>query len=247
MDDTVSDELALQAYEGLYGRFPDKRMRVAYSGRFKHCGANVTSTATTITFKLSKEYLELGDELKIGVMQYLLTRLNKTKKTTREMELYHSFLKKLGDYQTGSGGNMTDDELRASFDKINATYFDNYMLAPNIEWGGDSRQRLGHYSFSNDTITMSTSMRGAGELLDYVMYHELLHKKHKFEHKNGRTRSHTTVFRTDERKFVLSTGEEPEKALTNYLRGIGPRKTKKIIVRKKKKSKGPLQRLLDYF
>lgn len=244
----MSDELALQAYEGLFEKFPNKKLRMEYSGHFKHCGANVTSTAIAITFKLSKEYLELGDELKIGVMQYLLTRLYKSKKTTLEMELYHTFLKKLGDYQTGGGGNIADEELKASFDKINATYFDNYMLAPNIVWGGDSRQRLGHYNFSDDTITMSTSMQGAGEFLDYVMYHELLHKKHKFEHKNGRTRSHTPAFRADERKFVMSNGEEPEKALTRYLHGLGRQtRTKKIIVRKKKKSKNALQRLLDYF
>ncbi|MBR9702844.1 M48 family metallopeptidase [Candidatus Woesearchaeota archaeon] len=163
------------------------------------------------------------------------------------MDLYHTFLKKLGDYQTGSGGHIADEELQVSFDKVNAEYFDDYMLAPNITWGGDSIQHLGHYSFTDDTITMSKSMSGAGELLDYVMYHELLHKKHKFEHKNGRTRSHTKAFRTDERKFKINNGEEAEKALTKYLQGLGRRPRKKSVRKNKIRNKSAIQKILDFF
>jgi hypothetical protein len=38
-------------------------------------------------------------------------------------------------------------------------------------------------------------------LLDYVMYHEMLHKKHKFYTKNGKSFHHTSDFSKDERKF----------------------------------------------
>jgi hypothetical protein len=34
--------------------------------------------------------------------------------------------------------------------------------------------------------------------LDYLMYHELLHKHHRFHHKNGRSSFHFRDFRNDE-------------------------------------------------
>jgi hypothetical protein len=49
--------------------------------------------------------------------------------------------------------------------------------------------------------------------LDYVMYHELLHKKHSFNVKNGRHQAHTTAFRNDERRFGLDMEQELNKWL----------------------------------
>ena len=39
------------------------------------------------------------------------------------------------------------------------------------------------------------------ELLDYVMYHEMLHKKFKFQSRNGRNVHHSSEFRKMESKF----------------------------------------------
>jgi predicted metal-dependent hydrolase len=38
-------------------------------------------------------------------------------------------------------------------------------------------------------------------LLDYVMYHEMLHQKHGRLYKNGKNQVHTRNFKEDERRF----------------------------------------------
>jgi hypothetical protein len=39
------------------------------------------------------------------------------------------------------------------------------------------------------------------DLLDYVVYHEMLHKKYKFVNKNGRNYHHTGNFKKKEKEF----------------------------------------------
>jgi len=223
-------ELGIQAYEQLFEKTPRKKVIVKYSGRFREYGANITSSPYEIRFGLSKEFLETSDEIRIGVMQYLLCKLYKSKRRTMEMDLYDSFLKNIGEWT--HKGEIEDEELRVSFEKVNKKYFDDYMTTPKICWGRESKTRLGYYSYSTDSITLSTILKGAGDLLDYVMYHELLHKKHKFSMKGNRAHSHTPAFKRDEKKFRMSTGEDPEKALTNYLRN--------------KAQPGLLKKLLDF-
>jgi len=52
--------------------------------------------------------------------------------------------------------------------------------------------------------------------LDLVMHHELLHKKHKFKSKNGRSLYHSPQFKKEEKQF--ENFEEVEKQLQSYLR-----------------------------
>ena len=221
-------ELGIRAYEELFKKTPRKKVSIKYSGRFRDYGANITSSPIEIRFGLSKEFLETSDKIQIGVMQYLLCKLYKSKQRTMEMDLYDSFLRNIGEWT--HKGEIEDEELRQSFERVNQNYFDNYMTTPKIAWGRESKTRLGYYSYSTDSITLSTILRGAGDLLDYVMYHELLHKKHKFSMKGNRAHSHTPAFKRDERKFTMSTGEDPEKALTTYLRSKAkPSLLKKLL------------------
>ena len=230
-------ELAVQAYEGLFGKTPRKKMTIKYSGRFREYGANVSATFTTIEFRLSKEFLETSNEIQIGVMQYLLSKLYKSKKRTMEMDLYDSFLKNIGEWESASTKNIEDEELEESFNRVNERYFNNYMTAPHIKWGRESKSRLGYYAYATDTVTLSTILQGAGDILDYVMYHELLHKKHKYEVKGNRTHSHTPAFRRDERKFKMSDDSDPEKALHKYLVDIA---------KTRRRSKSFVERMLDF-
>ena len=55
--------------------------------------------------------------------------------------------------------------------------------------------------YATDTVTLSKALAHDLELVDYVMYHELLHKKHKFTSKNGKSRHHTKEFRIAEKRY----------------------------------------------
>ena len=92
--------------------------------------------------------------------------------------------------------------LEVSFNRVNETFFNGMLDIPNLQWGSGSTTKLGSYEYGSDTITISTIFTDTKrELLDYVMYHEMLHKKFKFESKNGRTLHHSPEFKRMEAKF----------------------------------------------
>ncbi len=216
------DSLALRAWQGLYDRPPRHWLLLRYSGRFKEFNANVEKRSGRlggpgrILFSLSRAYEEVGEEIRVGVLQHLLNRLRRTSVATDEIGLYNAFIRKLADYVETT---RTDPLLRRRFDELNHRFFDGYMLTPNLVWGRPATRTLGHYAFATDTITLSPVLRREPELLDYVLYHEMLHKKHKFsETRSGRTRSHTKAFREEERRFRLADGSDPETRLVAFLR-----------------------------
>ena len=72
---------------------------------------------------------------------------------------------------------------------------------PNLKWN-QSSTKLGSYDYGSDTITITTMLKDAEQdMIDYVMYQEVLHKKHKFSSKKGRTHYHTKEFRQMEQAF----------------------------------------------
>lgn len=112
-------------------------------------------------------------------------------------------------------------DLNASFDRVNSRYFDGSMPRPRLTWGSAfTTRKLGHYQRTNDTVQISASMdqQHVPQLaLDFLMYHELLHKKHQTKWKAGRGYAHTPAFRQDERQF--EGYEEAEKMLHEIARG----------------------------
>ena len=205
--------IAEEAFQELY---PDKEMKysisVKYSRQFKPYNANVRRYGNNLVFHLSKDWRKISREIQIGLMQELLTKILKeanaserkrtrsqlTKKTMN-MELYTMFLKNV---HIAVPKTKTDSILEASFNRNNDSFFNGMLDIPNLQWGNDSTSKLGSYEYGSDTITISSIFRFADPvLLDYVMYHEMLHKKFKFESRNGRTLHHSPEFKRMEAKF----------------------------------------------
>lgn len=233
------DDLAHRAFVQLY---PARQLRhdliVRYSGRFKDYNATVTRSSSTITFSLSKQYLETSEEIRIGVMQYLLNRLNKTRVESIEQDLYRKFTAKIQDYAPVTD---IDPELKEVFDHVNKEYFDDFLMVPNLIWGRGINL-LGHYSFGSDTITISRALVEEPELLEFVMYHEMLHKRHGFdESPGGVLRTHTKAFRKDERRFRIPDIERRLEAF------VQRKKREQRLATGIRRRKGPIQRLLHWF
>jgi len=169
---------------------------VKYSGRFSDYNANVTYTPWKMNIKLSKAWRGVDEDIRIGLVQSLLVKVFKSKKykdfnKSNKMELYEMFLKNIGSV---APRKESHPELIESFNRINDEYFYGLMDMPNLLWGKPTLTKLGSYEYGTDTIVMSSSLREAPlEMLDYVMYHESLHKKHKFYHKNGKSYHHTRI------------------------------------------------------
>jgi len=96
-------------------------------------------------------------------------------------------------------------DLERVFDRLNRVYFDNELVRPTITWSQRRTRRiLGHHDSVLETITISKSLDSPDVpkwLLEYVMYHEMLHLKHPARMVNGRRVYHPGAFRADERRF----------------------------------------------
>lgn len=100
-------------------------------------------------------------------------------------------------------GNFYDlDEI---FDDLNSRFFAKKMPKPTLTWStGKTFRIFGHQDAIHNTVVISQTLDDAKVpkfVVEYVLYHELLHIKHPTKVINGRRYSHTPVFRTDERKF----------------------------------------------
>jgi len=193
-------ELVREAFQELY---PDKKLGYSvylrYSRHFKPYNANVKLYNNNLVFHFSKDWKKISKEIQIGLIQELLAKILKDKRKTMNMELYSLFMKNV---HLAVPKTKTDEILEESFNRVNEKYFNGMMDKTNLEWGNESVSKLGSYEYGSDSITISTIFKNANSsLLDYVMYHEMLHKKFKFENKNGRTVHHSPEFKKWEAKF----------------------------------------------
>jgi hypothetical protein len=193
----------------------NRRIHIKYSGHFKGFNANARYNRDMITFNLSRSWKDVDEDIQKGLIQGLIVKIFKLRiNKTSEMELYETFMKGLSKY---AKKHTYDPELEESFVRVNDKMFQGMMDKPNLMFASESFNKLGSYEYSTDTIYMSTIFKDLPlneiKFLDYVLYHELLHKKHSFNIKNGRHHAHTKAFRIDEEKFGVTEHE-----LTAWLR-----------------------------
>ena len=197
--------------EAFDGVCPDKEFiydaKIKYSGRFKGYNANVRLNRFTkeLVFNLSRQWRGVDKNIKIGLIQELMCRMFKKKAKTTNMDLYNIFIKQA---HLAVPKTKTHPILEASFDRINEKFFAGMMDLPNLKIS-EGLRTLGHYDYGTDTVSITKHVLAHQDCLDYVMYHELLHKKHKFKtSKNGRHYHHTSEFRKKEQEFPNATAIE---------------------------------------
>jgi len=108
--------------------------------------------------------------------------------------------------ETTSGigkGNYYDlDEI---FDKLNQEYFEGNMSKPRLFWSDSLTTRIfGHYEIARNRVVISQTLdnfRIPKFVVEYVLYHELLHKLHGVKWVKGKPMVHTPEFRRDEQNF----------------------------------------------
>jgi hypothetical protein len=95
--------------------------------------------------------------------------------------------------------------LDVNFDRLNAEYFAGKLERPRLAWSATrSRRILGRYDATHQTVFVSLffdSPLTPDFVLDYILYHELLHIRHPSRASDCRFINHTPEFRADERKF----------------------------------------------
>ncbi len=212
--------------ESFKGIYPGEHMpyvaRLNYSGRFSDYNANVRLRGSYMTFSLSRKWEGVSREIQIGMIQELLVKLLKKKPaTTIYIDLYNSFVKNI---HIAIPKTETHPVLEESFSRVNERYFFGQIEKPNLRWGSGTTT-LGTYNFKTDRITISRALAEDTQLMDYVMYHEILHKLRKFERKGIKTRYHDAKFRKLEK--VFENREEIEARLKRI-----PKKRPKNTIKK---------------
>ena len=180
--------------------------------------------SSTIRLRSGRIYVRVSDvlthsprEVLYALACILVAKLYR-RKAPREHELtYRSYaahpsvLSLAEDARRGRGYKITTSprgkvyDLTQVFDGLNRRYFGDELHRPILTWSKlRARRILGHHDQVHDTITISRALdtlRIQPFVLEYVLYHEMLHIKHPPSRKGARTIYHSVEFRSDERKF----------------------------------------------
>lgn len=153
-----------------------------------------------------------------SLAQILIRKLFRRKIPVKDLQIYRDYLKQNSIHEktienrrargrkiiTTSKGETYD--LDDIFLFLNQIYFQNALSKPVLTWSAKKTFRiLGHHDSAHKTVAISKSLddrRVPRFVVEYVVYHEMLHIKHPTRHHNGRRYNHTPEFRRDEENFA---------------------------------------------
>jgi hypothetical protein len=157
-------------------------------------------------------------EFHTALAQILIRKLYRRRVSARDLQIYRDYLRQVHIHEktienrrargrkivTTPKGEIYDlDEI---FLFLNQIYFQNSLPKPVLTWSAKKTFRiLGHHDSTHKTIAISKSLddhRVPRYVVEYVVYHEMLHIKHPTVYQNGRRYNHTPAFRRDEENFA---------------------------------------------
>lgn len=96
-------------------------------------------------------------------------------------------------------------DLDAVFEELNARFFHGLMARPQMSWSQTKTRRiLGHYDPAHNAIIISRIFDHPGVpryVLEYIVYHEMLHLKHPVKLRGSRRCVHSPEFQAEEKLF----------------------------------------------
>jgi hypothetical protein len=96
-------------------------------------------------------------------------------------------------------------DLSDLFDRLNRHYFEGKLQRPHIGWSARSwRRQFGCYDPGPNQIVLNRRMDRPGVpqfVVEYVLYHEMLHVKHPTRRSGCSLVSHSPEFRAEEKRF----------------------------------------------
>ena len=96
-------------------------------------------------------------------------------------------------------------DLDAIFEELNTRFFHGLMARPRMSWSQTKTRRiLGHYDPAHNAIIISKIFDHPGVpayVLEYIVYHEMLHLKHPVRLRGSRRCVHSAEFQAEEKLF----------------------------------------------
>ncbi|MBU7042490.1 MAG: M48 family peptidase [Theionarchaea archaeon] len=183
-----------------------------------------TSLKHTIRKRHGKIFVRISDllvdappDVLLAIGRILLAKLNKKRVSKKDRQVYEKYCnsdelqhkvsqilprrRRPVPIISGKHHNLHD-----SFRRVNTTYFNSIMEKPLLTWSSRKAKRtLGKYDPQRDAVIISRMLDSPvipEAFLDFIMYHELLHKKHGIVCNGARHKIHTRAFKKDEQKFA---------------------------------------------
>ena len=209
-----------EIYRHTFARLdPDRRSPEVDVRFYPYIGINHTIRVRNgkVFVRIAEICHDMPMDAQRGLADILVRKLLRKRATHRAAEPYENYVRSLeirerADHSrrtrgrkiiTGAKGEVFDlDEI---FDSVNFWYFGGRISKPTLTWSPrKSFHILGHHDSTHDTISISRSLDSKVVprfVIEYVVFHEMLHIAHPAVHHNGRRYHHTAAFRRDERRF----------------------------------------------
>jgi predicted metal-dependent hydrolase len=222
-----------EAFQTLNGNHPTPEIEVRF---YPYIGIN-----HTIRVRGGKVFVRLAElsesappEIHEALAFILVGKLLRKKILPQTIRRYREFVKtqeiqaKAAENKRAKGRKIITTskgenyDLEKIFHKLNLVYFQNSILKPTLTWSARKTYRiLGHHDATHETIVISKSLDNKAVpkfVVEFVVFHEMLHIFHPTTHRNGRRYNHTAQFRTDEKKFAYF--EEAENWIEQNARNL---------------------------
>jgi len=172
----------------------------------------VTQRGKSVHMRLAEGLIAADDSVLEAIVRAILTR-----QTARDRRQYVGFTE-TGEYrdvvlELELAAEIDADQpqgvahdLTSLFDEVNAAYFGGEMTTPRLAWSDRlTLRRLGYFEPHRDRVVVSRTLdspRVPRFVVEYILYHELLHRKLGATWRGSRSLDHTPEFRCEERKFT---------------------------------------------
>lgn len=180
--------------------------------------------SSTIRLRQGRVYARVSDilsesppEVLYALAWILISKLYKLKSPKEHERVYRQYTsspavldaseatRRVRGYKITSSPRGRVYDLDELFTDLNARYFANALERPLLSWSRRRTRRvLGHHDHVHGAIIISRTLDSARVprfVIEYVLYHEMLHIKHPPRLVRGRTIYHCPKFRDDENRF----------------------------------------------
>lgn len=188
---------------------------------YKHLSHTIRKRNTTIFIRLSDKLYNAPDDILKSITIILLDKLFRVKTSPSLRKSYKHYVnehvlphipaikRKISSDYRPDGKFFNLDTI---FEKINSQYFNSLIKKPAIGWSlKKSFRRLGFYDHERDLLVISRLFdhnRVPQYVVEYIMYHEMLHVLYPVERVNGRRVVHSKQFKKQElifKEYTLAT------------------------------------------
>jgi hypothetical protein len=211
------EELFARVFSGLKPRTPVPALRIEFC-KFANANSFVRWDEAGLHIRIT-DVLEGAPAPILEALAYiLLSKLVRRPVPKMHAERYRRYLnrkemrrslqlvKQARGRKFVSGPQGSTYDLQEIFEELNLRYFHGLMACPLLGWSRrPSRVMLGHYDPSHNAIILSRLLdhpRVPRVVVEYVLFHEMLHLRFPVEHRGARRCVHTRQFKEAEEQFA---------------------------------------------